>query len=73
MYSSVEPPKTFRCDKCNDTFKATFARISERTSCRKHCYVKYNKQLACRDCGKIKGQGSYNCYHISTPSRCCFQ
>ena len=63
----------YTCDKCKDTYSARYARVSDRTSCRYHHYIIYDNEIICRDCKIIKGDGNYNCYHTSSPSRCCFQ
>ena len=63
----------YTCEKCKDIYSARYARVSDRTSCRHHHFIKFDNEIICRDCKIVKGDGNYNCYHTSSPSRCCFQ
>lgn len=64
---------SYTCDKCNDVYMARYGATSDRTSCRQHKYILHKTKLICRDCKKVKGSSSNNCYHISSPNHCCFQ
>jgi hypothetical protein len=67
--------KTYLCEKCKDTYPARFGRVSDRTSCRYHYFIKVEDKIICRDCKVVNGtQGTHNCYHTSIPSGwCCCQ
>jgi hypothetical protein len=66
---------TYICEKCKDTYPARYARVSDRTGCRYHHFVKFEDEIICRDCKITEDlQGSHNCYHTSVPGGwCCFQ
>jgi hypothetical protein len=55
----------YNCEKCKDTYSARYARISDRTSCRYHYFIKINNEIICRDCKIVKGEHKRNCYHTS--------